>query len=81
MAQSLDTSYLDVAHILRVATIKAEHLYLFGSGIILKLEEIDFHVFDIVSVNNAINRNTVSLFSNAPIAISQSDPCTLFLTV
>ena len=66
MVRSLDTQYIDVAHILPVKTMQADALFIFLKSIILKLESIGFEVIGIVSDNNAINKKAVSFFSDPP---------------
>lgn len=76
MISSIRSSYKDVVHILPVKKIDSLTLFNFVKVIIIGLEKIGFEVLAIVSDNNAINKKTMSFFSQPPEILNEyKHPC------
>nr|XP_037289862.1 uncharacterized protein LOC119184554 [Rhipicephalus microplus] len=65
MVQSMQSSFREVVHILPARTMNAHSLHAVLKNVIIGVEEIGFKVPAVVS-DNAINRKTLSMFSDPP---------------
>lgn len=64
MIVSVNSKFKEVVHISPVSKINHESLFNFIKSIILKLEQIGYKIFCVISDNNALNSKAMNNFSN-----------------